>query len=108
MLRESDVEEGETYLLIRGDFTLGSVMVQDALCDFPWYGGRFEAKPAFAAAADLFRAELRLLEEDSMEPWEAVWAQIEEPGLKLVPEDGGEAIFNLIIHIEGATARWRF
>ena len=108
MLRESDVEEGETYLLLRGDSTLGSVIVQDALCDFPWYGGRFEARAEFAAVADLFRAELTLLEEDSMGPWEAVWAQIEEPGLKLVQIDGGEPVVNLIIHIEGTTARWRF
>lgn len=43
-----------------------------------------------------------------MEAWETVWAQIEEPGLKLVPEDGGTPVVDLIIHIDGATARWRF
>ena len=102
------MEQGQTLFLVRGDATLGSVTVQHALCDFPWYGGRFDAMPSFVAVEDLFRAELNLLEEDAMEAWEIAWAQIEEPGLKLVPEDGGTPIVDLIIHIDGATARWRF
>jgi hypothetical protein len=100
--------EPETYHLYRGADLLGTVVLKAELCAFPWYGGQFKATPAFAAVEALFREESRLLEADQMDGWEELWAQIEEPGLKLLPADGSEAIVDLLIHIEGEEARWRF
>jgi hypothetical protein len=102
------LEHGETYQLRRGEHALGTVVVQDELCDFPWYGGTFQPAPPYAAVQALFDEELRLLEGDRMVSWEAAWARIEEPGLKLVSQSDGSEVVGLIIHIEGAKARWRF
>ena len=99
--------ETATYSLYRGADLLGTVALKDELCDFPWLGGQFRAAPAFAAVEKLFREESRLLEADEMDAWEELWAQIEKPGLKLLPADGSEAIVDFIIHIEGEEARWR-
>jgi len=100
--------EAETYSLYRGPDFLGTLELKSELCDFPWYGGRFEAAPAFGSVEHLFKEESRLLEADEMASWEEVWAQIEAPGLQLRPTNGGEAVSELIIHIEGAEARWRY
>ena len=100
--------ETETYRLYRGTDLLGTVALIGDLCDFPWYRGQFKAAPAFAVVEILFTEELRLLETDEMDAWGKIWAQIEEPGLKLVPADGSEEKVDLLIHIEGGEARWRF
>ena len=100
--------ETETYRLYRGTDLLGTVALSGELCNFPWHVGQFKAAPAFAVVEILFTEELRLLEADEMDAWGIIWAQIEEPGLKLVPADGSEAIVDLLIHIEGEEARWRF
>lgn len=99
--------EAQAYRLYRGTDFLGTAVLKDELCDFPWYGGQFEAAPAFAAVEALFEEELRLLEADETDGWEDVWARIAEPGLVLLPAAGGEAISDLVVHIEGAHARWR-
>jgi hypothetical protein len=100
--------ETEAFALYRGSDLLGKVVLRNELCDFPWYGGKFKPAPAFATAEYLFKEELRLLEAGEMGAWEEVWAKIDGPGLKLLPDGGGEAISDLIIHIEGAEARWRY
>ena len=98
----------DTYALYRGADLLGTVVLTAELCDFPWYGGHFKAAPAFGTVEHLFKEEVRLLEAEEMDTWEEMWPQIDEPGLKLLPADGGETISDLIIHTEGAEARWRF
>ena len=100
--------ESEIFELRRGSELLGTVEVQDDLCDFPWYGGQFKATAAFGAVESLFRSELRLLGADDMDAWDEVWRQIDAPGLRLLPIDGGAEICDLIIHIEGEVARWRY
>jgi hypothetical protein len=100
--------ESKAYNLYRGSTLLGTVEPKDELHDFPWYGGAFEPSPAFARVEHLFREEQRLLEADDMEAWESVWLQIEEPGLRLVPTEGGAPISDLLIHISGAEVRWRY
>jgi hypothetical protein len=100
--------EATTYDLYRGDDRLGTVTMKSELCDFPWYGGSFQAAPAYAAVKQLFSEELRLLQADEMDAWEEVWAEIEEPGLKLLPTDGGAAISELLIHLDGEEAWWRY
>jgi hypothetical protein len=107
MLGENTVE-AETYSLYRGTDLLGKVVLRVELCDFPWYGGQFEAAPAFAPVEHLFKEELCLLEADKMDTWEEIWAQIEAPGLQLRPASGGDAITELIIHVKGAEATWRY
>lgn len=99
--------EPVTHSLYRGTDLLGTVALMGELCDFPWYRGHFDAAPAFAVVEVLFTEELRLLESDEWDAWGKIWAQIEEPGLKLVPADGSEAVVDLLIHIEGKEARWR-
>lgn len=42
-----------------------------------------------------------------MDAWSDAWEAIEAPGLKLVPSDDGNAITELLIHIEDGVARWR-
>lgn len=107
MLKENIVE-AETYSLYRGTDLLGRLILRAELCDFPWYGGQFEAAPAFAPVAHLFKEELRLLEANKMDTWEEIWIQIEAPGLQLRPANSGDVITGLIIHIKGAEATWRY
>jgi hypothetical protein len=97
----------EVFKLYRGSSLLGKVELKAELCDFPWYGGSFTAAADYAKVEHLFREELRLLEEDEMDAWSEIWNQIEEPGLKLVPDDGTTPVTDLIIHIEEGEARWR-
>jgi hypothetical protein len=95
------------FNFFRGDTLLGQIEVVSELCDFPWYGGRFTPTPAFADVAPLFAEELRLLDSDDFDAWDAVWQQIDAPGLRLVPVHGGVADTEPLIHIEGGEARWR-
>jgi hypothetical protein len=97
----------KTYQLYRGPDLLGTVTMVSESCDFPWFGGRFSAAPAFAAVEHLFRESERLLEDD-LDAWEVLWSEIEKPGLKLLPADGGPPITELLIHIDGEEARWRY
>jgi hypothetical protein len=95
------------YQLFRGDTLLGTLTVQPNLCDFPWYGGRFEPAPDYAEVEPLFNKELRLLDAEDYETWESIWAQIDLPRLALLPLNGGERIDEVLIHIEGDVAHWR-
>lgn len=48
-----------TYRLIRGETWLGNIVHHAEQDNFPWYGGVFEAAPAFAEVRALFDEELR-------------------------------------------------
>lgn len=96
-----------SWTLHRGDELLGAIELRAELCDFPWYGGRFTPAPAYAEYASLFADELRLLDAEEMDAWGRVLAQIEGPGLRLVPEGGGPAEINPVLHIDGTVATWR-
>lgn len=95
------------FKLYRGDVLLGTVQLVPELCDFPWYGGLIEPEPAFAPYAPLFRQELELLGEESMDEWGQVLREIEGPGLSLVPLGSGVPLTGFLIHINGAEVTWR-
>lgn len=61
---KTTVAQGHVFALYRGDVLLGKIVVRAELCDYPWYGGEFQAEPAFAPFEPLFREELRLLGEE--------------------------------------------
>jgi hypothetical protein len=102
------VAHGHVFALYRGDVLLGKIVLRAELCDYPWYGGEFQAEPAFAPFEPLFREELRLLGEEEMDAWGEVWGQIDDPALTLVSA-GSEAPAesNLQIHIQDGVAWWR-
>lgn len=96
-----------TFQLFRGAELLGTIELQAEHCDYPWYGGAFRAEPAFAPLEALFAEEIRLIDQEQMDAWGALWRQIEGPGLRLVPVGGGEPMADPVIHIEAGVARWR-
>jgi hypothetical protein len=99
--------QGQTFELHRGAQLLGTIELRAELCDFPWYGGRFTAGPAFETVAHLFRQELELLGAEEMDAWGRVKAEIDGPGLRLMPAGGGPPEPDFMLHIEGDEARWR-
>lgn len=95
------------FRLYRGDDLLGLIQLVPELCDFPWYGGLLDPEPAFAPYASLFQQELQLLEDERMDEWGQVLAQIEGPGLSLVSLKSGTRVTGFLLHIEGMEVRWR-
>jgi hypothetical protein len=99
--------------LVRGSTTLGTIEVKPGAADFPWYSGAFHPTPEFEAVRDLFREELRLLRENSSDDsalwdeWEAVHAQLHDPGLRLEDADKSYSADEILIHIDGSEAWWR-
>lgn len=104
---KTTVTHGQAFMLYRGSDFLGKIVLRAELCDFPWYGGEFEAEPAFAPLEDLFREELRLLGEEDMDAWSEVWRQIDRPALRLEFAGSGAPVLDFLIHIESGIARWR-
>lgn len=98
---------GQALMLYRGSELLGRIVLRAELCDFPWYGGAFEAEPAFAPLQPLFLEELRLLGEEEMDAWGEVWRRIDRPALRLEVAGGGAPVVDLLIHIENGVSRWR-
>ena len=93
------------YHLLRGNTLLGSVNPDPEEDNFPWQGGTFVAFREFARVKELFDRELQMIEADEMDQWEEVWAEIEGPGLRLVPINGGEPMTELVIHVQGPNVR---
>jgi hypothetical protein len=100
-----------TLDLVRGDKILGTVVVDAAACDFPWYAGSFKPTEDFEAVRELFEGELALLrantDDKSWDEWEAMYDELSDPGLRLQSRDGGYVADGLIIHVSGAEAWWR-
>jgi len=95
------------FKLYRGDDLLGLIQLVPEPCDFPWYGGLLSPEPAFASYAPLFQQELQLLRDENMDEWGQVLAQIEGPGLSLVPLKSGIPVTDFLIHIDGLEVTWR-
>jgi hypothetical protein len=102
-----------TLELVRGTVVLGTIQVKPGDSDFPWYSGVFQPAPGFGAVRDLFDQELRLLRENTTDDsaqwdeWEAVHAELHEPGLRLQAPDSSYAAHEILIHIDGSEAWWR-
>ena len=103
----------EKLELVRGDALLGSIDVKPGEGDFPWYSGVFHPSAAFEAVRDLFEQELSLIranisdDPSQWDEWEAVNAQLHDPGLRLQAPDKSYQASDILIHIDGAEAWWR-
>jgi len=104
---KTPVAHGQMFTLYRGSDLLGKIVLRAELCDFPWYGGEFEAELAFAPLEHLFSEELRLLGEEEMDAWGEVWRQIDRAALRLEVAGSGAPVVDFLIHIENGVARWR-
>lgn len=99
--------------LVRGNVVLGTIDVKRDEADFPWYSGVFHASAEFEAVRELFERELEMLranttdDDAQWDDWEAVHAQIHEPGLRLEAMDKAYSADEILIHINGAEAWWR-
>ena len=103
----------KTLSLIRGDTILGTIDVNPGDADFPWFSGTFRATPEFESVRDLFDRELQLLRANSTndsaswDDWEAIHAELHDPGLRLSAPDSNYTAEDILIHINGAEAWWR-
>lgn len=99
--------------LVRGTVVLGTIEVKPGRDDFPWYSGVFRPSASFEAVRDLFERELQLLRDNTTDDpgqwddWEAVHAELHEPGLRLQSTDSSYAADEILIHIDGSEAWWR-
>ena len=102
-----------TLNLIRGDAILGTIQVNPGDADFPWSSGSFQATPEFEGVRHLFERELQLLRANSnddaatWDDWEAVHAELHDPGLRLAAPDSNYSVEEILIHINGTEAWWR-
>ena len=92
--------------LKRGEVLIGSIEIDPAQCDFPWYGGRFYPTAAFVEVQGLFEEELRLSETEDWAGFDAIWSQLKALGLGLVYENGN-IVQEFLMHIEGERVWWR-
>lgn len=95
-----------TFRFFRGHELLG-MLVCSAATDSAWQGGHFEPAASFDRVRPLFDNELHLLKARRLPEWKEMWEEIQRPGLKLEPVDGGEPITSFIIHIEEDHAWWK-
>ena len=99
--------------LVRGTDVLGTIRVEPGQADFPWYSGVFAPSEKFAAVQGLFEQELRLLRANTAndsaqwDDWEAVHAELYDPGLVLRGTDQSFEADEVLIHIDGTEAWWR-
>lgn len=103
----------ETLELVRGDAILGTIDVKPGEGDFPWYSGSFNPSEAFEGVRGLFERELVMLRANTSDDsalwddWEAVHAELHEPGLRLQAPDHSYEADEILIHIDGEEAWWR-
>lgn len=103
----------ETLELVRGNAVLGTIDVKSGEADYPWYTGVFHPTAEFELVRDLFDHELGLLrantadDSEQWDDWEAVHAELHEPGLRLRSPDMSYEASDVLIHIDGAEAWWR-
>jgi hypothetical protein len=99
--------------LVRGSDVLGTIDVKPDAAELPWHTGTFHPSPKFEDVRDLFDQELELLrantddDDAQWDDWEAVNAELHEPGLRLRACDRSYAADEILIHIDGTQAWWR-
>ena len=102
-----------TLQLFRGDALLGAIDVKPGDGDLPWRSGSFRPTADFESVRDLFEQELHLLRanetDDSAlwDDWEAVYAELHDPGIRLEAPDRSYTANEILIHIDGSEAWWR-
>jgi hypothetical protein len=104
MTRGGDVSLPQTWQLRQADTVIARFTVVDS--DFPWLHARVEATPDFEQYRPLFDEELRALNEEAWERFDAAnqalraSVQLHYPDGRRVPE--------YILHVEGDVAWWRW
>jgi hypothetical protein len=102
-----------TLELVRGNDVLGTIEVKPGGAELPWYNGVFHPSAKFEEVRPLFEHELELLRANTSDDsaqwddWEAVNAELHEPGLRLQGADSAYVADEILIHIDGAEAWWR-
>lgn len=102
-----------TLQLFRGDALLGTIDVKPGDGDLPWRSGSFRPSADFETVRDLFEQELRLLRANEAndsalwDDWEAVHAELHDPGVRLEARDGSYIADEILIHINESEAWWR-
>jgi hypothetical protein len=102
-----------TLELVRGNAVLGTIEVKPGEGDPPWFSGVFQPTPDFEPVRHLFEEELGLLKANTnddaaqWDDWEAVHAELHDPGLRLRSADKSYEADEILIHIDGAQAWWR-
>jgi hypothetical protein len=103
----------KTLELVRGPALLGTIDVKPGEGDLPWSSGAFHPSADFEAVRSLFERELLLLQGNTdddagqWDEWEAVNAELHEPGMRLQTPDKSYAVDEILIHIDGEEAWWR-
>ncbi|MGZ5598820.1 MAG: hypothetical protein ACXWG3_19425 [Usitatibacter sp.] len=103
----------KTVELVRGYTLLGTIDVKPGEGDLPWHSGTFHPLAEFEAVRELFERELRLLRANTAddpgqwEEWEAVHAELHDPGMRLQSADKSWMADEILIHIDGQEAWWR-
>jgi hypothetical protein len=97
---------------VRGYDLLGTIDVKPGGGD-PWYSGVFHPTASFEKVRDLFEHELQLIRANTTDDpaqwddWEAVNAELHEPGVRLQARDKSYIADDILIHIDRAEAWWR-
>jgi hypothetical protein len=96
------------YELVRGDTVLGVVTLDPDESDFPWFVGRLEPSPAYAAVEPQFAEMNRLLDRDGFDEESGeLHERIMEPGIRVRSLPDGELTEVVGINIKGRRVSWR-
>jgi len=99
-----------SWQLWQGDILLGTLVLTHL--DQPFVYASFEATEAFEDVRGLFDEELRLLEDATtdvlMDAWGEAYDRVDSLGLSLKSLDGAEPITQLLLHIRGRDAWFRY
>lgn len=99
--------------LVRGYDIIGTIDVNPRNEDPPWHSGVFHPSAKFEDVRGLFEHELELLRANTTDDaaqwddWEAVNAELHDPGLRLQSADKSYVADEILIHIDGKEAWWR-
>src|SRR5262245_6111313 len=95
---------GMGYDLMQGEGCLGNLQPSDL--GQPWVYSMCTPSAEFESVMTLFEDEVALLNshEEDWDAWEKAYQRIEDLGLRLVPQDGGPAIEEFLLHIDGDVA----
>lgn len=75
--------------------------------DQPFVQCTFEATPAFESVRSLFDEELRLVNDDQIDEWMVAYERLTARGLRLRSVATGEAVEDVLVHVEGDRAWFR-
>ena len=74
--------------------------------DQPWFHYEFTPTDDFAQVSDMFKTELKLLNDDEMEAWTSAYDEIAGLGLRLVSDSSEREVDGetILLHVEGSAA----